>query len=225
MVPSAALLARQRRSRPWWRKSETDPTALAQPTEEPAKVTSSKVTTKAALEAHLRNLASQIQDSAELKPYAKTINRLAEVISTNAFIPIDAELSVSTIAQPNVVTAPLPPEKDPILAAILGKEPPPPLNPVNKALVMPQLQQQPAPAKPAQGPTNVQRAMEAAAAGRELPSKVQLVPSSSLSTAAGILQMEGVDAGAGGPLLWAPPTGSGGQQVWAAFKRFSGRSR
>jgi hypothetical protein len=222
MVPSAALLARQRRSRPWWRKSKNDLEAARRgPTEEPAKV-SNRVTTKEALETCLRNLASQVQDSAELRPYARTIVKLAEVINTGAFIPIDAELSVSTTAQPNVVTAPLPPEKDPILAAILGKEPPPPLNPVNKALVMPQLQQQPAaaPARPSPGSTNVQKAMEAAMEGRELLPKVQLVPSTSLSVAAGILQMESADAGAGGPLLGSPPTGTGGQQVWSAFKRF-----
>jgi hypothetical protein len=64
----------------------------------------------------------------------------------------------------------------------------------------------------------VQKAMEDAMCGKELPPKVQLVESSSMATAQSLLQMEPIAGGA--PLLGPPPSGPSGR-VWEAFKPFA----
>jgi hypothetical protein len=109
------------------------------------------------------------------------------------------------------------------LAALLGKDPPvstkPPLEQVQA-----QKNKQAAPFDAAQPnqpkvptPQDVQKAMEDAISGKEIPPKIELVESSGMASAMSMFQMESLPAT--GPLLGAPPTGSSGG-AWRAFGKF-----
>jgi hypothetical protein len=76
--------------------------------------------TRESLMAGLTELAASLEGCAELAAYGPAIHKLVEAISTNSFIPFDAEVTVTTTAQTDVVVQPKPPEKDAVLAAILG---------------------------------------------------------------------------------------------------------
>lgn len=181
--------------------------------------------TQESVATELKSLGERMKGDPSLAQWTRLVEKLSEAVSTNSLVPFDAEITVSTTQQTNVVVQPKPPEKDPILAAILGKEPPvvnrPSLEQVqqknNQANTSSetQLAKENLPKPPT--PQDVQRAMEDAMSGKESKPKVELVESSSMSSAMGLFQMESLPAS--GPLLGNPSTGPSGQ-IWGAFKKF-----
>jgi len=203
MVPSTTLLDRQRRARPWFRE---DPPASRE-----SEGSGSKPT-KESLVDSLNEVSKWIRESqaGDLFPVADRLDKLVEGINKNAFVAFDATMSVTTVRDPNVVTQPRPPEQDPVIAAILAKEPP--QSSTQSSLQTPNVH--------AQNPTpaNIQKAMEDAALGKEAPPKITLVESAGAATAASLLQTGGSSM-SGGPLLGAPPSGDT-TKTWNAFMRF-----
>jgi hypothetical protein len=209
LVPSSDLLARQRLARSRFRKPANEP---------------KEEVTKESVAGELKRIGESIRGTPDLDRWTKALENLAEAINCNSTIPFDAEISVSTTRETNVVVQPRPPEKDPVLAAILGKDPPannkPSLEQVQtqkrqEGGVTPETTGPNQPSVPT--PQDVQKAMEAAMNGQESLPKVELVESSSMSSAMGMLQMESLPAG--GPLLSNPAVGQS-NKVWGAFKKF-----
>lgn len=205
LVPSTTLLDRQRRARPWFRE---DPPVGSKDGEE--------APTKESLTDDLKLLSSRIRESkaSDLIPVADRLDKLVEGINKNAFVDFDAVMTVTTTREPEVVTTARPPEKDPVIAAILSKEPP---QSSTQATVAMMAHGTPV-NQPQQTPANVQKAMEAAMLGQDAPPKMTLVESSGAAAAASILQTGGT-GGPGGPLLGAPPSGDTSKTL-QAFARF-----
>ena len=214
---SAVMMARQRRARPLFRQAG----------EEEAENQDEPKPTRESVSSELKSLGESLRGT-ELDKFSGLVIKLAESISVNSLVPFDAEITVSTTQQTTVVTQPKPPEKDPVLAAILGKEKPvetkPPLEQTQKennqkfSTGPEDAAQQAQPKPPGQkSPQEVQKAYEDALLGIDTKPQMELVESSGMSSAMSMLQMESLPSA--GPILGSPATGNSGQ-VWGAFKRF-----
>lgn len=219
MVPSAANMKRIRDSKPW--AKQDDKKEVPKPTEKPSQDKHKK------LGEDLKAIAESISADEQLKHYAPHILKIAETVCDKALIPFEGNITVSNTTNTDVITQKMPPEKDPVLAAILGKS-----RPHIDPIVQVQNQdkdgnsnvQKPIedPLKPSEDQLKKQqqekilRAMEDAAAGKPLAPKTELVESTSMANAQSMLGIP--SAGNVAPASSIPTGNSKG--AFTAFAKF-----
>ena len=173
-----------------------------------------KSLTKKELQDSLLSLAEQAEDEIS----ATHIRKLADSINSNSFVPYDAELTASTVSPTNVAVQPRPPEKDPLLAAIVGKEPPvekPSLEAVQKAKAKPKVDGAEMSGQEPKTPQELAKAYEDALAGKESKPAMELVESSAMLQAESLLKMDSRP-----PVQLAGLSKPVPGQVWESFRKF-----
>ena len=218
MVPSASNMKRIRDSKPW--AKQDDKKEVPKPADKKEGPTQDK---HKKLGEDLKAIAESISADEQLKHYAPHILKMAETVCDKALIPFEGNITVSNTTNTDVITQKMPPEKDPVLAAILGKSRPH-IDPIVQVQNQDKDGANSGAQKPVEDPeqlkkqqqNNILRAMEDAAAGKPLAPKTELVESTSMANAQSML---GIPSAGNAIPASSIPTGNS-KGAFTAFAKF-----